>query len=266
MQARVEAGIEQLHAEKAGVEARVRERTRELSEANERLVALNAEKDTFLGICSHDLKNPLNGIAGMAGLIVVDAGDAAQVRSHAADILQSSEYMSHLVHNLLDINAIEQGKFNLDPEPLDLNATVTRVVEGYRRRASDKRIRLDLAVPPGEMTVYTDARAIRQVVDNLVSNAVKFTPPGGSVKVRIEQVDGRVRFSVRDTGPGLSAEDRSRLFQKYVRLSARTTGGESSTGLGLSIVKRLAEASGGTVHCQSELGQGSTFSVELPSP
>ena len=264
MQGKVQAGVEQLRAEKAGVEARVRERTRELSEANARLVALNAEKDTFLGICSHDLKNPLSGITGMAGLIDEDAEDPTQVRSHAADILQSSEYMSHLVHNLLDINAIEQGKFNLNPEPLDLNATVTRVVDGYRRRAADKRIRLDLAVPPGGVTVRTDARAIQQVVDNLVSNAVKFTPPGGSVDARVERTEGRVRFSVHDTGPGLSAEDRTRLFQKYARLSARTTGGESSTGLGLSIVKRLAEASGGTVDCQSELGQGSTFSVELP--
>ena len=265
MQAKVEAGIEQLQAEKAGVEARVRERTRELSEANERLVALNAEKDTFLGICSHDLKNPLNGIAGMAGLIVVDAGDAAQVRSHAADILQSSEYMSHLVHNLLDINAIEQGKFNLDPELLDLAATVSRVADGYRRRAADKRIRLDLALPPDEVTVRADARALRQVADNLVSNAVKFTPPGGAVEVRVERRDGRVRFSVRDTGPGLSAEERGRVFEKYPRRWARTTGGESSTGLGLSIVKRLAEASGGTVDCRSELGRGSTFSVELPA-
>ncbi len=265
MQGKVEAGVAQLQAEKAGVEARVRERTRELSEANERLIALNAEKDTFMGICSHDLKNPLSGITGMAGLIVDDAEDPEQVRSHAADILQSSEYMSHLVHNLLDINAIEQGKFNLSPEPLDLNAAVAHVVDGYRRRASDKRIRLELAAPMEEVTVRADARVVRQVVDNLVSNAVKFTPPRGAVEVRVEQADGCAVLLVRDTGPGLSAEDQSRLFQKYARLSARTTGGESSTGLGLSIVKRLVEASGGAVVCRSELGRGSTFSVELPA-
>ena len=264
MQGKVEAGVAQLQAEKAGVEIRVRERTRELLEANERLVALNAEKDTFLGICSHDLKNPLSGIIGLAGLIAEDAEDPAEVRRHAADVLQSSEYMSHLVHNLLDINAIEQGSFDFHPELVDLNAVVASVVDGYRRRAADKRIRLEFAASAGKVGVRADAKVVRQVVDNLVSNAVKFTPAGGTVEVRVAEADGRARLSVQDTGPGLSAEDRTRLFQKYTRLSARATGGESSTGLGLSIVKRLVEASGGTVACHSEPGRGSTFSVEFP--
>lgn len=266
MQARVEAGVAQLQAEKAGVEARVTERTRELVEVNVRLRTLNAEKDTFLGICSHDLKNPLSGILGLAGLIEADPGETAQVREYAADILQASEFMFHLVGNLLDIGAIEQGKFNLTSEPVPLVPLVARGVENYRRRATEKNIRLDVALPTEGFIVQADPRALLQVVDNLVSNAVKYTPKGGNVTVRFRALPDAagVELSVRDTGPGLSAEDQRRLFQKYTRLSAQPTGGEHSTGLGLSIVKQLVEAMGGEVRCDSALGNGSTFAVRLP--
>ena len=265
MQARVEAGVAQLQAEKAGVEARVTERTRELLAANDRLRTLNAEKDTFLGICSHDLKNPLSGILGLAGLIEADPGDAEAVREYAADILQASEFMFHLVGNLLDIGAIEQGKFNLTLEPVLLAPLLTRGVESYRRRATDKHIALDFPAPPEGLTVHADPRALLQVVDNLVSNAVKYTPPGGEVSIRLTSLLTGIDLSIRDTGPGLSASDQTRLFQKYTRLSSQPTGGEHSTGLGLSIVKQLVEAMGGTVRCESQLGEGSTFTVPRPS-
>ena len=268
MQGEVEAGIERLRAEKTGVEAKVRERTRELSESNARLHALNAEKDTFLGICSHDLKNPLSGILGLAGLLRDDPGDPVQVRECAADILRASEFMSHLVGNLLDIGAIEQGKFRLDPAAIDLREAVARGVADYRARAAAKNIRLELAAPEEAVMVVADPRAVTQVVDNLVSNAVKYTPRGGLVEVRVTDAAGagaRAGFAVRDTGPGLSAADQARLFEKYARLSSPVTGGESSTGLGLSIVKKLVEAMGGTVRCESGLGKGSTFAAEFPA-
>ena len=274
MQGKVETGIEQLQAEKAGVEARVAERTRELSAANARLLALNAEKDTFLGICTHDLKNPLCGIVGMAGLIETDAGDAEEVRRHAADILQASEFMFQLVTNLLDIGAIEQGKFNLKLEALDLTSLVIRGAENYRRRAEAKGIGLNVSAPEEKFMISADEQAVTQVVDNLVSNAVKYTPPGGEVRIGVGRgttptqggpaPGSRAVFSVGDTGPGLSRADQTHLFEKYARLSSRVTGGESSTGLGLSIVKKLVEAMGGTVQCRSELGHGSTFTVEFP--
>ncbi len=265
MQARVQAGIEQLRAEKSGVEAHVVERTRELSDANARLQTLNAEKDTFLGICSHDLKNPLSSVVGLAGLLHADAENPVQVRAHASDISQAAEFMFQLVTNLLDIGAIEQGRFNLHPEPVDLSALVAQGVETYRRRAADKGIRLTLDAPTEPMVIRADARAVRQVVDNLVSNGVKYTPVGGTVEVRVERgaEAATAGFAVRDTGPGLSEADQARLFQKYTRLSSRVTGGESSTGLGLSIVKRLVEAMGGTVRCRSALGEGSTFTAEF---
>ncbi len=261
MQRRVQAGVEQLQAEKTGVERKVLERTRELSEANARLQTLNAEKDNFLGICSHDLKNPLSGIIGLADLLESDADDPGQVRAHAADILQSAEFMFQLVGNLLDVGAIEQGNFPLARETLDLKTLLTRAADAHRRQAADKRIRLDVVLPPGEAAAQADARATLQVANNLISNALKFTPLGGAVTVTVD----RAQFTVGDTGPGLSPEDQGRLFQKYVRLAPRSTAGEHSTGLGLSIVKQLVEVMGGTVHCRSELGRGTTFAVGLPT-
>ena len=275
MQARVEAGIEQLRAEKASVEAKVLDRTRELSQINQQLAALNAEKDTFLGICSHDLKNPLSAIIGLTDLLQADAESASDVRSYAADILHSAEFMLGLVTKLLDLGALEQGKFNLTSAPMDLKALVTNAAEGYRRRAEDKRIRLKITAPREEVIARGDPQATLQIVENLVSNAVKFTPPGGVLDVTINAAaNGRPGsessgagpgFTVQDTGPGLSAADQGKLFQKYTRLSPKTTGGETSTGLGLSIVKQLAQAMHGTVTCQSELGHGCTFEVLLPN-
>ena len=250
------------------VEEKVRERTRELSDANGRLRVLNAEKDTFLGICSHDLKNPLSGIIGLAGLLESDAEEPAQVRGHAADILQSSEYMFHLVSNLLDLGAIEQGRLNQHPARFDLGAAVGRALDFYRKRAADKRIDLRWNAPASEVSVFADAKAVLQVADNLLSNSLKFTPLGGTVEVRVERAASPaepVRFRVRDTGPGLSTADQGRLFEKYVRLSSQATAGEHSTGLGLSIVKKLVETMGGAVSCESTLGHGSTFTVELPA-
>jgi signal transduction histidine kinase len=273
MQARVEAGIEQLRAEKAGVEAKVRERTHELSQSNEQLAALNSEKDTFLGICSHDLKNPLSAVIGLAGLLEEDAESPADVRSHAADIRQSADFMLSLVTRLLDIGALEQGKFHLTPELINLNSIVAGGAEGYRRRAESKGIRLEITAPSEAVMVLADAHATQQIVENLVSNALKFTPREGSVHVIISASLGEAGdgpdgagpgFAVRDSGPGLSPCDQAKLFQKYTRLSPRATGGESSTGLGLSIVKQLVQAMHGTVACQSQLGQGCTFTVVLP--
>ena len=250
------------------VEEKVQERTHELSAANERLRVLNTEKDTFLGICSHDLKNPLSGIIGLAGLLEADAEEPGQVRAHAADILQSSEYMFHLISNLLDLGAIEGGQLNQHPARFNLGATVGRTVESYRRRATEKHIQLRWSAPGASADVFADAKAVLQVADNLISNALKFTPLGGTVEVRVEAVAspaGKVRLTVRDTGPGLSAADQTKLFGKYVRLSAQATAGEHSTGLGLSIVKKLVEAMGGTVSCESILGHGCTFTLELPA-
>lgn len=271
MQRRIQAGVEQLRAEKASVEKRVVERTQQLSSANHQLRLLNEEKNTFLGICSHDLKNPLSGIRGLADLIQRDPRDPALVGEYATDILRSADFMFELVANLLDVAAMEEGKWQLRPEPVDLGEAAEQAVENYRARAAGKRIELRFTRPPAELPrARADRQALAQIVDNLLSNAIKYTAPGGQVEVVCGERPAdpgmkALSVMVRDTGPGLSAADQTRLFQKFARLSSRPTAGEHSSGLGLSIVKRLAEAMGGAVSCQSELGRGSVFEAWFPA-
>lgn len=270
MTAEVGAGIEGLRAEKTSVEARVHRRTLELSAANVHLRAMDEEKNAFLAMCSHDLKNPLGAILTLADFVRETPGVPAEARAHAGDIRDSAEFMLALVVNLLNVSAIEAGLLPMNPETLDLRALTAQVVEIYRERAGQKRIDLHLQ-PDGTgendapALVVGDRSALTQVLDNLLSNAVKFSPLGGSVRVGVTRRDDTLRVSVADSGPGLSMTDQGKLFGKFARLSSRPTGGEHSTGLGLSIVKRLLEAMGGRAWCESELGRGATFLLELPA-
>jgi signal transduction histidine kinase len=249
------------------VQQTVDERTAELREKNIKLVDLNAEKNEFMGIAAHDLKNPLGAIRGYAEMLEEDAGNIPQdeVADTAARIKKSANIMFDLVSNLLDVNRIEQGKMDLTLAPCDLWDTMRQTVEGYRARAQAKQIQLHFEDGTRAPQVLAAAAELVQIMDNLVSNAVKYSPHGKNIYVRVRQVEAGVRAEVRDEGPGISAEDCQRLFGKFARLSARPTAGEHSTGLGLAIVKRLVESMNGKVWCESELGKGATFVVELPT-
>jgi signal transduction histidine kinase len=169
-----------------------------------------------------------------------------------------------LITDLLDANAIEQGRYASQVEPHDLRALVTTGLQHHATASERKQMVLDLRDGPA-CWVQADRKAVLQIIDNLVSNAVKYSPLGSVVTLSLE-VDGDfANLAVCDQGPGISEEDQSKLFQKHTRLSARPTGGESSVGLGLSIVKKLAEAMGGSVSCQSTLGAGATFFLHLRS-
>src|SRR5262249_51342508 len=171
---------------------------------------------------------------------------------------------TEMVQQLLDANRIERGEMKLTPAPTDLSALVRSVVEGYRPRAQAKHQALVLQGDGAACPAVVDSQVTVQVLENLVSNAVKYSPPGKTISVRLKKESGATRCEVRDEGPGLSADDPKKLFGKSARLSAKPTGGEHSTGLGLSIVKKMVEAMGGRVWCESELGKGATFIVELP--
>jgi signal transduction histidine kinase len=244
----------------------VEERTAELQEKNSALTQLNSEKNEFLGIAAHDLKNPLGAIRGFAEMLEEDVADMPQeeVVDTAGKIRKSANLMFDLVSNLLDVNRIEQGKMDLTLAPCDLWDTVRQAVEGYRQRALAKQIELHFDENNRPPLVVADANQLVQIMDNLVSNAVKYSPRAKNIWVKVYQVDSHVRAEVRDEGPGISAEDQKRLFGKFARLSARPTGGEHSTGLGLAIVKRLVESMKGEVWCESRPGEGATFIVELP--
>ncbi len=237
-----------------------------LSEANARLQHLNKERSEFLGIAAHDLRNPLHAIFGFAHLLQQYCSDAPKKQHDALNhILTASGRMRDLLDRLLSVQAIEEGNLELSLEPCDLVALVGAVVEEHRPAALAKQIALGFTPPPGPARAVADCEATKQVIDNLLSNAIKFSLPGRPVEVRIgaSREAGQWRVEVQDAGPGLSEADQCKLYGKFARLSARPTAGESSNGLGLSIVKRLAEAMGGQLACRSKLGEGSVFSLSL---
>ncbi len=193
------------------------------------------------------------------------SGGDPRFAKYADKIIASAETMRHLVTDLLDVDAIEEGRFASNLEPCDLATLVREGVETNLPQASHKRIHV-LAAETSTTAVRTDAKAARQILDNLISNAVKYSPHGSTVRVELVEQDDAAHIRVCDQGPGLSEEDQKNLFKKFCKLSAKPTGGESSNGLGLAIAQRLARALGGDIQCESQLGSGSTFILILPLP
>jgi signal transduction histidine kinase len=241
------------------------------------LSRLNEEKNEFMGIAAHDLRNPLGAITGYAEVILEEVEPSppptleswARTRKEIADcadrIHDTSRRMTEMVQNLLDVNAIERGEMKLNLVPADLCPVLHSVIETQRSRAAGKQQTIHLENEAAPVMVLLDPNVTVQVLENLVSNAVKYSPPGKNIYVRLKKSPEFVRCEVRDEGPGLSAEDLTKLFGKFARLTAKPTAGEHSTGLGLSIVKKMVEAMNGRVWCESRLGHGATFIVEFPA-
>jgi signal transduction histidine kinase len=238
---------------------------RELARKNAELARLNEQKDEFLGMAAHDLRNPLHAILSYSHFLLEDAADAlTEEQLEFLSIIQSStEFMAGLVNDLLDVARIESGKLELSLEPTDLAMLVEENVGLNQPLARKKDIALRLSVeelPP----VRVDPSKIEQVLNNLISNAIKYSPADTTVDVQLRQDDGRVLLSVQDRGQGIPEEELDALFRPFRTTSVRATGGERSTGLGLVIVKRIVEGHGGTIEVESEVGRGSTFVVKLP--
>jgi len=248
---------------RAQAAARMEAAVADLAASNERLVHLNNEKNEFLGIAAHDLKNPLTAILGNAELMRMTDNPQMAARCNDTIVLAATR-MRDLIGTLLDANAIEQGKFISNIESVDINELVTQCVESNRAAADRKHILLRAGISD-TLWARADRAATMQVFDNLISNALKFSPPQTTVYVHTLPEKDFVLVSVRDEGPGINPEDQRKMFGKFCRLTARPTAGESSNGLGLSIVKRLVDAMGGFIQCQSTPGLGTTFMVRLPA-
>lgn len=226
------------------------------------LKRLNEEKSTFLGIAAHDLRNPLGVILGYAEMLRDEEFPRKETAEMAGKVVVAAERVRDLVAGLLEASAAEAGRVSLERRPCELLSLAKRVAEAQAEPAGRKQIRV--VVEGGPVVVTGDPGAIVQVLENVVSNAVKFSPLGTTVKVSVRSDGGAGTVDVEDEGPGITETDRARLFAKFSRLSARPTGGESSTGLGLSIVKTLTEAMGGEVSLESPPGRGARFRVRLP--
>jgi signal transduction histidine kinase len=236
---------------------------------NTRLEQLNLEKNEFLGIAAHDLKNPLTAIKGLSEVLAdPNSGlDKDEILDFSKMILHSSEFMFQIIIDLLDINAIEEGKINFNIEEIDAFELLKLVSNKFRMRAEDKRIKLNLIPNNDTLHAFADPGRCQQILDNLVSNAIKFSPFDRNIWIAASKtVDEKyIKIEVKDEGPGISEDDMKKLFGKFTRLSARPTNNENSTGLGLSIVKRLVEEMRGRIYCESKLGEGAKFVLELPT-
>lgn len=234
-----------------------------LQAKNEQLEELSEEKSEYLNIAAHDLKTPLSSIMGLAELIKDNESNTEEVRQDAEFIYISAIRMLDLVKQFLDVNAIESEKKLAENRPVDLAPVMDRVVEHYRYRSEWKDIDIKLERDSAGLPAVADPSLFQEVMENLISNAVKYSPKGSRITIRSKCQD-TIRIEVEDEGPGLSEEDQQQLFQKFKRLSPEPTEREGSTGLGLYIVKKMVDAMKGEVWCESRPGAGCTFIVELP--
>jgi len=233
-----------------------------LAASNHHLTNLNNEKNELMGIAAHDLRNPLTVILCNAELMA-NVKDPNILNKLSQNTMAVAIRMRELITNLLDVNAIEQGKFVVKQENCDIRALIDLSVEQNQMAATKKQIAFRVGISEG-LWANADRAAVLQILDNLISNALKYSPPNTTVYVHALPEKEGIVVNVRDEGPGISEADQKKLFQKFTRLTARPTGGESSTGLGLAIVKKLAEAMSGSIQCLSTLGSGSTFILRLP--
>jgi signal transduction histidine kinase len=239
----------------------------EMEKLNQRLVVLNDEKNQFLGIASHDLKNPLNSIGLVGELLMSGDLSSEEVVEMGKRISSEAQRTTKLIQKLLDVTAIESGKFNLKFGEVSLGEALMQVQAKYKERADSKGQAIALDFGGIDVLVWADREYIQEVLDNLVSNALKFMPPGPpvhTVTLSLSQDETNGMVVVQDEGPGFNEEDRLKAFGRFSKLSARPTGGESSTGLGLSIVRRLVESMHGKVDLESQLGRGSRFKLAFP--
>jgi len=237
-----------------------------LKRARDDLKQLAEDRDELLGILTHDLKNHLGGIDMSAQLLCGRAEAMAdpKLRLMAENISHSSSQMLAFVKEFL-ANASADHGLDLKTEPVNLSGAAARAVQQHQEAAKRKQLVLKVVLPPNGLLVQADGAALNQVLDNLLSNAIKFSPPGKQVRLTVGPPGARyVECQVKDEGPGFSQDDKTRMFRRYGRLSARPTGGEPSTGLGLSIVKKLVLAMQGELACESTPGNGATFAFRLP--
>jgi signal transduction histidine kinase len=241
---------------------------RELAQKNEELQRLNDVKNQFLGMAAHDLRNPVAVIFAASSFMLEEESRCLSPEKRVEFVQRiraNSQFMARLLEDLLDLSRIEAGQIQLQKQALDLSELVGRSVEQNGLLAAPKEIRVDFACDSQLPKVAADAGRLDQVLNNLISNAVKFSNPGTTVTVNAARQNGSVVVSVQDRGQGIPADEMSRLFKPFQKTSVRGTAGERSTGLGLAICRQIIEAHGGRIWAESTAGKGSTFAFTLPA-
>ncbi len=262
---RAEALVRQLNVD---LERRVDERTRQLSEANAELARAAKLKDEFLTGMSHELRTPLVSILGLAEALQTDSPGAlnGRQRHYVRTIEESGRHLLHLINDVLDVAKSQAGRIRLQLDLCDVGGVCESALRLVKESALAKGQTLSVTIRPPGVSCVADARRLKQILVNLLSNAVKFTPRGGRLGLAVEGDEAKrtLRMTVWDTGVGIAAEDLPRLFQPFVQVGERLSHTPAGTGLGLVLVRRMAELHGGRVHAESTPGTGSRFSVVLP--
>jgi putative nucleotidyltransferase with HDIG domain len=257
-----------LQEERALLAQRVEERTSELKEANEQLTSALRTKDEFLATMSHELRTPLNAILLLSESMQNGVYGAIETRQVTVldNVKQSARHLLSLINDILDMSKIEAGMFEIDKGPVSVVAICRNSLKIIDESARSKGITLVQQFDDQVDTVNGDERRLAQILVNLLSNAVKFTPEGGTVGLDVsgDRAAGTVNFTVWDTGIGIAQKDIKRLFQPFVQLDSKLSRLYEGTGLGLALVDRLAKLHGGSVKLESELEQGSRFTVSIP--
>jgi signal transduction histidine kinase len=269
-------GLEQSRAELKAwadtLEEKVREKTLELTELNESLLAsfqklqqVDRMKGEFLANMSHELRTPLNAVIGFSGLLLQESAERIpdDVKEDLLIILQNGRSLLAMIDSILDLSKIEAGKFELEHEEMDPLAILENVRSLATALILNRPIHFTYAPPPWRVTVKGDPQRFKQILTNLVGNAVKFTERG-DVWVSAEKAGGTLRISIKDTGIGMSQDEISRLFRPFQQVDGSITRRFGGTGLGLALSQRLIGLMNGRISVASRKGEGSTFTVEIP--
>lgn len=240
--------------------------TKEIELKNQQLVHLNEEKNELMAIVVHDLKNPLSAIKTLIDLMQLstDSITNEELVEYVEMIQESIQQMFDLIENLLDMNKLDSGEIKANLQPTNIWLIILRIIKRYQLKAQPKNITIYTDSPNEKVIAMVDENLFHQILDNIISNAIKYSPYDTNVYCRMFVINNKVRCEVEDQGPGFTEQDLKKIFGKFSRLSAKPTGGENSSGLGLFIVKKLAENMHGNVWCETQAGKGAKFIVEFP--
>jgi PAS domain S-box-containing protein len=259
----------ELETERRSLSQQVEERTRSLSQANVELAKVATLKDEFLASMSHELRTPLNSVLGLSEALLEEVYGPLtdKQRSSLNSVTESGRHLLSLINDILDLSKIEAGKMKLDAELFTVRDVCESSLRFIKEIAQKKRIGVALNIDGSVDQLTADERRVKQMLVNLLSNAVKFTPEGGRVGIDVRAADdpAGVRFEVWDTGIGIAPSNQAKLFRSFVQLDSSLSREYSGTGLGLALVRRMAELHGGSVGLDSDMGKGSRFHFFLPA-
>ena len=245
---------------------KLRKANESLKQANQKLKEFNQLKDDFVSTASHELRTPLSIIMGAIRLVLdeIPGKIVDEQRDILTTAMESVNRLTRIVDSLLTISRIESGKLVLQATTVNICELIKSTVSDYKLLAHEKRLSLDCKVPKYGIDILIDPDKIKEILINLISNSLKFTPEGGWVKIACKKLKEEVQFSVQDSGVGIAKKDMPKLFDKFTQFGRKAGPGEKGTGLGLAIVKKLVEMHNGRIEVESKVGQGTSFTISLP--